>query len=251
MRVRPLDASVTGRPRAGVDAPDPRRADSSRRPAERRAADTREAEDMGALDGRIAIITGAGRGIGREHALLFAAEGAKVVVNDLGGARRRLGRRPERRPAGGRRDHGGRRPGRGQRRRRHRLGGRQAPDRHGRRDLRRPPRPRQQRRHPARPGAGQHDRGRVGRRHPRPPEGPLRADPARRRLLARADQGRQGGQGLGGQHLVDLGPARQRRASPTTARPRPASPRSPTSSPTSWAATGCGSTPSPPPPAPG
>jgi NAD(P)-dependent dehydrogenase (short-subunit alcohol dehydrogenase family) len=40
---------------------------------------------MGALDGRIAIITGAGRGIGREHALLFAAEGAKVVVNDLGG----------------------------------------------------------------------------------------------------------------------------------------------------------------------
>jgi NAD(P)-dependent dehydrogenase (short-subunit alcohol dehydrogenase family) len=41
---------------------------------------------MGALDGRIAIITGAGRGIGREHALLFAAEGAKVVVNDLGGA---------------------------------------------------------------------------------------------------------------------------------------------------------------------
>ena len=40
---------------------------------------------MGALDGRVAIITGAGGGLGREHALLFAAEGAKVVVNDLGG----------------------------------------------------------------------------------------------------------------------------------------------------------------------
>ena len=41
---------------------------------------------MGSLDGRVAIITGAGRGIGREHALLFAREGARVVVNDIGGA---------------------------------------------------------------------------------------------------------------------------------------------------------------------
>src|SRR3954452_9555800 len=40
---------------------------------------------MGSLDGRVAIITGAGRGIGREHALFFAGEGAKVVINDLGG----------------------------------------------------------------------------------------------------------------------------------------------------------------------
>jgi NAD(P)-dependent dehydrogenase (short-subunit alcohol dehydrogenase family) len=41
---------------------------------------------MGSLDGRVAVITGAGRGIGREHALLFAREGASVVVNDMGGA---------------------------------------------------------------------------------------------------------------------------------------------------------------------
>jgi NAD(P)-dependent dehydrogenase (short-subunit alcohol dehydrogenase family) len=42
---------------------------------------------MGLLDGKVAIITGAGGGIGRAEALLFAREGASVVVNDLGGAR--------------------------------------------------------------------------------------------------------------------------------------------------------------------
>src|SRR5690606_37437673 len=39
---------------------------------------------MSALRGRVVVITGAGRGLGREHALLAAAEGARVVVNDLG-----------------------------------------------------------------------------------------------------------------------------------------------------------------------
>src|SRR5438105_14003028 len=41
----------------------------------------------GLLEGRVAIITGAGGGIGREHALYFAREGARVVVNDLGSDR--------------------------------------------------------------------------------------------------------------------------------------------------------------------
>ncbi len=41
---------------------------------------------MGMLDGKVAIVTGAGRGIGREEALLLASEGAKVIVNDVGAA---------------------------------------------------------------------------------------------------------------------------------------------------------------------
>src|SRR5262249_32034751 len=63
---------------------------STLRPAPHRGksrAHLSEGLTMGLLDGKVAVITGSGGGIGRAEALLFAGEGAKVVVNDLGGAR--------------------------------------------------------------------------------------------------------------------------------------------------------------------
>src|SRR5713226_5938793 len=45
-------------------------------------------------EGRVAIVTGAGRGLGREHALMLAAHGAKIVVNDIGTSREGSGKDP-------------------------------------------------------------------------------------------------------------------------------------------------------------
>ena len=167
---------------------------------------------MGALDGRVAIITGAGRGIGREHALLFAARG-----------RQGRGERPRRRPA--RRVTRRRRPPSRSSRRSRSFGGeaianhddvadweggenlvKRAVDAFG--DLHVLV---NNAGHPARPRARQPVRGGLGLGHARPPEGPLRPVAPRRHLLARAGQGGPRGQGEHHQHVVDVGAARQHR----------------------------------------
>ena len=127
---------------------------------------------MSSLKGKIAVVTGAGRGIGREIALDFVRAGAKVVVNDLGaapdgtGAARVADEVVEEIQQARRRSGRELRLGRDRRGRRSDLPGRD-------RRVRRARHPREQRRHPARPHDLQDERRRLGRGDRRASEGSL------------------------------------------------------------------------------
>ena len=168
---------------------------------------------MGRFDGKVAIVTGAGRGIGRSHARLLASEGAAVVVNDLGGSSGGDG--ADATPAQEVVDEITAKGGRA-------IAnydsvsswdGARADGATGGRGARRARRAREQRRHPARQDELQHGRSRVGLGDRRAPEGPLRTVAIRRDLLAREVEGdRQPGEREDRQHRLGIRPVRQRRA---------------------------------------
>ena len=196
-----------------------------------RDADGERGDVMNRLcEGRVAIVTGAGRGIGREHALSLArarrqgrgerprrqrstAAGAIVEPGRAGGRRRSAPSAAKRSPTA----------------RASPTSTARADDPGRDRRLRRPPRGGQQRRHPPRPDARQHDRGRVGRGDQRASQGHVRP--------GRTTRSRTGAIAPRPAIRSAVGSSTPRRcrastATParrTTAPPRPASPRSPRS----------------------
>ena len=160
--------------------------------------------DIG-YDGKVAIITGAGGGLGREHALELARRGARVVINDLGRLGQRRGRRRGSGPATRRGDQRPGRRGRGRHQQRGHRRGRQGHRADRGRRVRHRRHRRQQRRHPAGQDVPQHDPRAAGAGDLGPPAGRLLRHPAGLRDHAR--------EGLRPhrQHLVELGHPRQLR----------------------------------------
>ena len=179
---------------------------------ERRSPRTRILPHMPNLAGKVAIVTGAGRGIGRAHALALA-RGRRAASSSTTSAPRSPARatttRPRSRSSRRSRPPAARRP-----RTRENVADFDGAERMVQQaidDVRPARHPRQQRRDPARPDAREHDRAGVGRRDRRSPQGPLRADAARGRVLARALEGRRRGQGPRDQHVEPVGRLRQHR----------------------------------------
>ena len=169
------------RGRCCATASTPARCPASSCAARSRGRPRRRGADMAKLlEGRAALVTGAGRGIGRGIAIALAKAGAKVVVNDLGAGLdgEGIGTGPAAQVVDeivqGRRHRVGQL----------RLGGRlrrgHGDGRAGRQDLRPHRHPGQRGRHPARPHDLQHGRGGVGRRPRRAPEGHVQLHPRRR-----------------------------------------------------------------------